>query len=385
MTPFPIISLHSPIGTRFTVLLLVEREDATYCINFKYALPVASKLGGFSYVVMHGPQAASSIPPKRFAELVLEQYRPSILIVSRWASEATVELAEECSRRGVSFVFHLDDLFFSLPEYLGETYHHAYGPDYLAALKHILSLSTVAWSSTPKLSEQLNIIIPDLNVVTVPGVTYLEQIIRKGGLAVWVKRQVHRMRHSRNKIVIGYMGSASHQKELDSIAPAIRNILIKFPEIRFEIIGCHCPHVLSDQPAHKVARFGSVPSYEQMLELLYLLDWDLGLVPLFDNLLNGCKTFTKFLEYTAAGIPVLASNVGMYAVLGNENKCTTIDRPDDLEERILRILASGESRLSMHRTAADFCRANYSPQVVGEAMLDNIMRIFRNIASCPGS
>lgn len=88
--------------------------------------------------------------------------------------------------------------------------------------------------------------------------------------------------------------------------------------------------------------------------------------------------YTKFIEYTTAGIPTLASNVGMYAILGSVNVCGLVSEPDEWELEIRRFMSDRQLRNSMLQDAADYSKSNYSPRIVGRVLLENIMQLFEN-------
>lgn len=381
MPPLPVVVKES-FGSEATVLVCIERQDATYSINFKYALPNACRQGGYTYVVVSRDQIESSWTPDEFASAAFQQFNPSMVIVSRWASDTTVALALACQRKSVPLVFHLDDILHSLPESLGKKYQDAYGPKYRESLAAIVQACNQIWASTPILADQLEAVFPHVRVSSMAGLTYLKEAIKTGGVGLELKRRLHKLRRGYKKIVIGYMGSSGHQEELNAIAPALRSILTESDDRMVEIVGCGCPPELADLLDKKVFRYGPVGSYEGLLRLLYELNWDLGLVPLFDNTLNRCKTYTKFVEYTAAGIPTLASAVGMYARLGEHEVCGLVHGLDDWGGEIRQYVFHAERRQTILKSARIFCESQYPPEIVGGSLLGKIEHVF---GACGGA
>jgi glycosyltransferase involved in cell wall biosynthesis len=108
------------------------------------------------------------------------------------------------------------------------------------------------------------------------------------------------------------MGTAGHAADLQMIVPAIARTLEQFPSAEFETFG-------TIQMPAELGRFGArvrhIPrcsDYRSFLLRLAELRWQLGLAPLRDTPFNRCKADTKWVEYTAAGIPVLASRIPVY-------------------------------------------------------------------------
>jgi glycosyltransferase involved in cell wall biosynthesis len=142
------------------------------------------------------------------------------------------------------------------------------------------------------------------------------------------------------------------------IAPAIAAVLQKFPQARFELFGSvGLPTILS---AHKVVRHGRVKNYDQFLRRLSTLGWSFGLAPLAVNEFTMAKTNIKWIEYTAAGIPVLASSHPIYQECCRDGAGLLIE--GDWQEQIARMIetpALGSSLLTQARRRLD---EEYSPQ-----------------------
>ena len=130
-----------------------------------------------------------------------------------------------------------------------------------------------------------------------------------------------------NGIVIGYSGGLSHNDDLDMVLPAIKTIMEKYPEVRFQLLG-----QMDVAKAKKV--FGK---WEQSIRSRILLmnatktqpeypkylseqPWSIGICPLIDSPFNESKSSIKWLEYSSYKIPVITSRVYPYYkdVLGLE-------------------------------------------------------------------
>lgn len=112
---------------------------------------------------------------------------------------------------------------------------------------------------------------------------------------------------------IGYQGSVTHNEDLELIVEPIKAILLKYPHVRFEMLGL----MNKDEFRTFASRFGDAkdrifcqygtPSWEGYPELLSSMGWDIGIAPLVFNQFNRCKSHIKWLEYTLTGIPTIAS------------------------------------------------------------------------------
>jgi glycosyltransferase involved in cell wall biosynthesis len=77
-----------------------------------------------------------------------------------------------------------------------------------------------------------------------------------------------------------------------------------------------------------------------------------------DEKFNLCKAPTKFVEYTAAGIPVVASNIQVYSPFAKPG-CAVLVR-DEWYDAIDALLKDSGRRASMVKKAQKYCVNNFS-------------------------
>ena len=152
-----------------------------------------------------------------------------------------------------------------------------------------------------------------------------------------------RPRQEREGVVIGYMGAASHWKDLQVITKAL-NELYKKHTFSFDIYGLTAEPLESAMyfmekavnakyPPEKVENFKeALKFYEQIMTMsgrhypfmppelhpscLSRCDFDIGLAPLTDTEFNKGKSDIKFQEYVNTGTVCLASKVAPYTDSG---------------------------------------------------------------------
>lgn len=118
-------------------------------------------------------------------------------------------------------------------------------------------------------------------------------------------------RHRHKGIVIGWIAGVGHQPDVAALAldEAVRRVLSKHRKARVECIGVDLR--MADRYRHDAwVPFPDLPPR--------IGGFDIGLAPLADTAVNRARSDIKVKEYAARGIPWLASPVGPYNRLGEE-------------------------------------------------------------------
>lgn len=110
----------------------------------------------------------------------------------------------------------------------------------------------------------------------------------------------------REEVRIGWAGGASHNQDLASVKDVIHYILNKYENTKFYCIH-GCPDFFKNHPKIvNVLEFRPIDKYPEWLKSFNL---DIGIAPLIDNNFNRGKSNLRWLEYSAMGIPTVASNI----------------------------------------------------------------------------
>ena len=113
-------------------------------------------------------------------------------------------------------------------------------------------------------------------------------------------------------LVIGYMGSESHEPDLEFISPILKRLLDEFPDkIQIHIYGTKPQEFLLSK-----SQVFWIPiktfDYELFSKDFQKLDFDISIAPLIDNLFNRCKSSIKYLEYSTLGVAGVYSKIDPY-------------------------------------------------------------------------
>jgi processive 1,2-diacylglycerol beta-glucosyltransferase len=120
------------------------------------------------------------------------------------------------------------------------------------------------------------------------------------------------------RIVIGYMGTLTHDEDLLLIAPALRTVCARHAgEIEIQLVGVTARQetleALEGLPVRVVSPLpgeGEYPLF--MIWLTQRLHWDIALAPLADTPFNACKSDLKHLDYAAMSAAGIYSAVPAY-------------------------------------------------------------------------
>ncbi len=274
-------------------------------------------------------------------DLELERFRPTRVVVSRLAEPLLWNAIRNSARRqGVPIVFHIDDDLFGLPIILGiDRYRIGRHPRRLHTLHSILNEADLVLAATPALAARLGGLVGHGRITSMP----------MGSAAAPPTRRSLDM--TRERLTLGYMGSASHNHDLELVTPAINRILKEYPQVDVTLFGS-----IGKQPAARQIKarlqiqpgvFGDYPAFRKRLSELR---FDIGLAPLRDIPFNRVKTATKWVEYAEAGIAVLASDVEPYRPMAEAGALLAV-RPDQWEAGLRELIESPGLRQNLVQTS----------------------------------
>ncbi|MFC3691106.1 hypothetical protein [Chenggangzhangella methanolivorans] len=277
------------------IFIVADAVGATQLISFLQPFQDRISAGEVSLAFeAHGKDQAALI--RRY-----EDYRPDILVMSRYSLADGAPLIERAREARIPVVFHIDDDLLNVPTNIGPKKYEAYTrPERLAALRSNMDAADVIYVSTHGLAE------------TFAGYRLKAPLVT-GDLYCSVDPAALREPRPSAAPIVGYMGSEGHSADLALVVPVLERLMEEIPTLRFETYG-----TIKFPP--ELARFGDrvghhAPhmNYAAFLAKLCTLGWWVGLAPLEPTVFNNCKADTKWVEYSFAGIATVASDGPVYA------------------------------------------------------------------------
>jgi glycosyltransferase involved in cell wall biosynthesis len=196
--------------------------------------------------------------------------------------------------------------------------------------------------------------------IVVGGNEYLCQYARRFNLSVVCIPTVvntqsgHSLvkRHHEGKPVVGWTGSHSTLKYLDTILPVLQKLQ---QELEFEFC------VIADRdPELPLSDYRFIP-WQAASENQDLLQFDIGVMPLIPDSWSEGKCGFKLIQYFAAGLPAMASPVGVNSSLIEQGQNGYLSStPEEWDEGLRRLISDPNLRSVMGKKGREKVEAGYS-------------------------
>jgi len=171
----------------------------------------------------------------------------------------------------------------------------------------------------------------------------------------------------REGIVLGWIGSATTVGYLDLIREPLVRLARQHPGLRVQVVGAQW-ELEGVTVASKPWRLED--------EAADLRSCDIGLMPMPDDPWTRGKGGYKLLQYMAAGLPVVASPVGINQQIVREGETGYLARDEtEWEDRLARLIASAQLRHNMGRAGAVQVQCTYSLKAQQERLLEMLLRV----------
>lgn len=198
--------------------------------------------------------------------------------------------------------------------------------------------------TTEILAEKLRTINP--NVVVLPNLIDFNQYPK----IELVKKNIR----------IGWQGGVSHYEDLFMIYPAIKEILIKYPQVTFVYAGdMKLYGRLRDLPIDRVEAHNWV-NYEVYPYKLACMNLDIGLCPVVENEFNRNKSAIKYFEYSMVGAASIASDWPPYSPCITSGKDGLLVKHDQWFNAMEELILNKEKRQELAKNAYENIYENYN-------------------------
>ncbi len=193
--------------------------------------------------------------------------------------------------------------------------------------------------------------------------------------------------HEHDQLLIGYMGAASHWKDLTIIVDVLEKLYEKYDftfvlqgvtggDFESEMLSCQKILAQNLQPEQNDYFRDALAFYDKLKKIkmyhlpfflpeinplkLSMADFDIGIAPLEDTEFNRGKSNLKFYEYAAVGTATLASNVEPY-----KSECTYLANNTfkDWYDKLEKLIVDKEFRQKLAKEQQAWVKENRSMEI----------------------
>jgi glycosyltransferase involved in cell wall biosynthesis len=169
-----------------------------------------------------------------------------------------------------------------------------------------------------------------------------------------------RVHHDSQELVLGWIGSSSTAQYLRAVTAPLAAFVASHPELTVKLltVGGPAPAIAGVRSEHW--------RWSEAHESAALEQMDIGLMPLPDNAWTRGKCAYKALQYMAAGVPVLADDVGITAqVVGTSEAGIVAGTTVDWQRALDRLAAHAGLRQRMGVTGRARVEEDFSVRAWG--------------------
>lgn len=210
----------------------------------------------------------------------------------------------------------------------------------------------------------------------VAGNRYLAEYAQKSGAkkveiiptVIDLNRYKFKETNDAEKFIVGWIGTkTTFEKHLLPCKNWIKTLQEADENIEFHIIG-----ITDDMDLGRNVKY--IP-WSENTEVQEILKMDVGIMPLQDSLWERGKCAYKLIQYSACGIPGVASDVGMNSeVCRNEETGFLATNDSEWVEKVLFLKNNPEIRNSMGANARHIVEQKYCIQVTAGKWIQILMR-----------
>lgn len=286
-----------------------------------------------------------------------------VLFLHRASYPEHVELVRRCAQDGVAVVWDNDDDLSALPKVTRKVNGHGRRASRQVFKRSVEIARGAAAMTTP--SDEI------------------ARIYREAGVArtVVIRNQVatvERPRPAGDAIVLGYTGAIEHAEDLEKLrlAQTFERLLDAHPRLRIVSVGIDLGLRDRRYTCHGYVGFRALGEIVR--------GFDVGIAPLLDGAFNRSRSDIKLKEYAAAGAMWLASPVGPYRGLGEQQGGLPVG-DGDWHDALDRVLRDDALRARLTRQAGAWARTQTIRATVPawEAVLQEAVATTRGSAALP--
>jgi hypothetical protein len=185
-----------------------------------------------------------------------------------------------------------------------------------------------------------------------------------------------------DKVIIGYMGSATHQPDIETLGGVFEQVLVKYPnQVKIHFWNCPPPTCLLNHPDVSHYPF-DFPVYEKFAAEFLAQQADVWVAPLQDHHFNRCKSSIKYWEYAAVGGASIFQAIPPYTeIVIHEQNGLLAGTSDEWLDALSKLIMQPELRQRLKIAAQD----HLMEQGYLSTHINEWQTLWQKIMACPQS
>jgi len=294
-----------------------------------------------------------------------------ILVVQRTALadvQAAHRLLVHCRQRNIRLVYEIDDNLFAMPS------HHIQGDAYQRAIQPVMTILPYV-DLLVVVSERLKEKAQDFN----RNVRVLPNALDE---RLWMAN-TSRMSSDNDDppVRILYMGTRTHGDDLLVIKEAMTRLTQEYAtRVTLDVVGGVT--IGEEQPwFHAFPYPPPMSRYPSFVEWFRTVSpWQIGVIPLADTEFNRCKSYIKYLDYSALGLATICSDLEPYqgVVRNGINGLLVENSPDAWYHALKRLVEEPALRTTLGQAAYENFVQNHTLKTQARRWFDTYRQAFNS-------
>lgn len=175
---------------------------------------------------------------------------------------------------------------------------------------------------------------------------------------------------------IGYIGTPTHDEDLDLITEAMRAIEAKYGSaVEIEVIGGFQKRIPTFGKRVSLPKKNDYPNFVRWLH--ERVNWDVGIIPLAETPFNASKSYLKFLEYAALNMAIIVSAGTTYSAVAVNRKNSTVvaSSKDEWVLALSELIDNPKTRAAYAASARDLIKKKHVLDHVSQQILQSLKNI----------
>jgi glycosyltransferase involved in cell wall biosynthesis len=323
----------TPVQRKKRLLVFSAESPLSPCPQIRLLRPFAHLAKDWELILGIKDGRLQTEGLERADAILLHRFTPGLLPISD---------LETIFNLGKPVIYETDDLLNEMPDY-----HPQGGAAWKKGIEYTVRRASALVVSTPYLADKYRSMNPAVHIL--PNYVDFDAFYRPVP------------QHRDGQITIGLLGTSIQSPNFDLVDAALRAACDKYGKrIKIYFVGWAPPQGWEHHPNAEFVPV--IVEYQNYISRLGQMQWDIALVPLAVDDFNLSKSPIKWLEYSAAGIATIFSNVSIYSdvVADGLTGLLADDSPDAWTRALFSLIDKPETRQQIAVTAQATVRANYS-------------------------